>query len=228
MRLRGSTGHRAGSQAGRRAGGRSRGAHAHPGLGRPTGQRARERADRRCRGSAQPRHLDAPGAHAAELRQREHQSVAGESLSAGHHLPRLHGFTAARHVARALGLPGRRAHQRTLRRWRELGPDPQPGDREHHPDSGLQPGVRSQHPGRRALGHDQERFRLSGTRRYRAPAALFGARPGRSSTAVTPTGSATTRPAMRFTSVAGATTRAPTSGRGSANSAFGIATPAWT
>jgi len=45
-------------------------------------------------------------------------------LSARRHLPRVQRFASARHASGDLGVPGRRAHQRAVRRHGELGSDP--------------------------------------------------------------------------------------------------------
>ncbi len=86
------------------------------------------------------------------------------------------GFTASplrRRAARSVGVPGRRAHQRALRRRRQLGPAAAVGDRQHPAHPRLEPAVRPQHAGRRARDLHQER-------RASSPAARSSSRADRS------------------------------------------------
>ena len=107
--------------------------------------------------------------------QRHRQRRAGKPLPARHQFPRLHGVAAARHAARAVGVPGRRAHQRALRRRRQLGLVAAVGDRRHPAHPRLESGVRPQHAGRRARDLHEERRASIRARVPRSRAARSGA-----------------------------------------------------
>ena len=92
-----------------------------------------------------------------------HQRRDRQSISAGHPISRLRCVPRRRHAAGACGLPERRAHQRSLRRHRQLGPDPDRCDQVGHRRD-QQSRVRPERAGRRGQRADEERLQLSGRR----------------------------------------------------------------
>ena len=92
------------------------------------------------------------------LRQRD----AGQSLSAGRELSRLHRVAAAGHAAGPVGLHGRRTAEPAVRRRGELGSDSAHGDRIDDADAGIESAVRTQHARRRAVDSDQGRSQQPG------------------------------------------------------------------
>ena len=103
-----------------------------------------------------------------------------QPISARYQLSRLHRLAAARHPRRAVRVRGRRARERVLRRYGQLGFDTRIRDIHGDAHVRLQPGVRAQHPGRRPVGADQERPRrprhgVGGLWRLLRPARVSGA-----------------------------------------------------
>ncbi len=92
-------------------------------------------------------------------RQRERQRGAGQPVPARRELPRVHGIAAVGCTAGLVGVPGRGARKRSVRRRGELGSDSARRHFHHDPHPGIQPGVRSEHAGRRAVGEHEERPR---------------------------------------------------------------------
>ena len=90
---------------------------------------------------------------------------ARQRVPAGDHFPRLRRFAAARHAARHVGVPGRRARQRGVRRRRELGSAPAARDLVDPAHPRIDAGVRPQYAGRRAGGVHEERRPISGCER---------------------------------------------------------------
>ena len=174
-RVPGSTGrrpgrsrHRAGpGKPGRSAGAAHRRSRGHLDAARPG--HGDTKCPSQCSDTEQPHDRTAAPAEpdrlpGAECRQRDRQCGAGQSLPARRKFPRLHRLAAAGRAAGPVGIPGWRADQRAIRRHRQLGPAAAVGHRQHAAHSRLEPGVRLQHPGRRAGGLYQERQRLSGRR----------------------------------------------------------------
>src|SRR5260221_556319 len=120
---------------------------------RPGGHRRRDRA-------ATP--AQSAGIHEPAAPRRKRQRKPKQPLSARRHLSRVQRFASARHASRDLGVPGRRAHQRAVRRHGELGSDPGLRDLDDQPHSRFEPLVRSEHARRRAVDPDQERRAVSG------------------------------------------------------------------
>ncbi len=108
--------------------------------------------------------------------------------------PRLCRLAAARHAAGHVRVPGRRAHQRGVRRCRQLGPAPAVGDFERAADTRVGAGVRPQHAGRRARDLHEERRAISRWRRSKLPAARSAGARSNSSTAALPSTSMRSRP----------------------------------
>ena len=159
----------------------------------PAGQRHLDDAARRpwpaaepdsgraCRPPTAPRWksrqtLDLANYLNAQLRRRHGERKRGESVPARRLLSRLHGVGAARHARRAFGLRRRRARQRSVRRHRQLGPDPAGGDLEGDADVGLESGVRPQHARRRADGAAPRTATTIPAASSKHPAASFGRR----------------------------------------------------
>ena len=82
--------------------------------------------ERRNRGERRARPLRLPE---PPLQRRLRQRDAGQPVSAGSQLPRLHRVAAARHAAGAVDLHGRRAAEPAVRRRRQLGSDSPHGHR---------------------------------------------------------------------------------------------------
>ena len=127
----------------------------------------RHRAERRARSVGVSRPADE-----RRLPQRgPEQSVPGRR-----ELSRLHRVAAARHAAGPLGLHGRRPPQSAVRRSRELGSDPAPGDRDRDADAGIESAVRPEHARRRDRAADEDRTRAAAARRCRPPTAATSRR----------------------------------------------------
>ena len=144
--------------------------------------RSKSSARRRCQGSARrssrSRPTCRPSARASSTRQRTGgvaeflnlnansvvaQFADRQLLSARRELPRLHRVGAARNAAGPVGVPGWRAHQRSVRRRRQLGPAAEERRRVDAAAARIQSRLRAQHAGRRA--DDQHEGRLSLLRR---------------------------------------------------------------
>ena len=115
---------------------------------------------------------------AAAHSRRHHHRRPGQRLLPGPALSRLRGLAAAGHAAGACRLHERHPHQRSLRRHRQLGLDP---DRRHRPRRHLdqQSGVRPQRARRRDQLPDEGRLHLStvsSSTRRAAPTAASAAR----------------------------------------------------
>ena len=123
--------------------------------------RSGERPGLRQQGARQAATRQPRGIPAEQPDQRHRQRRSGQSVPARHQLPRLHRLAAARRAAGPVGVPGRRAHQRAVRRRRQLGPAAAVGDRQHPAHPRLEPAVRAQHAGRRARDLHQERAPVS-------------------------------------------------------------------
>ena len=167
-------------RAGRRGGrdGRDRD-DAAPRLAAAARSRAGERPDgdrRRDRGAAQP---GSRGLHARRARERQRQPGPAEPAAARPAIPRLPRVAAAGRAARDVGVHRRRPAERTVRRHAELGPDPDGGGAVREPDAGVEPALRAEHAGRRAVAGDEDRLLRSGRRGppagriVRPPAAGF-------------------------------------------------------
>ena len=102
------------------------------------------------------------------LGQRQRQPGPAEPAAARPAVPRLPRVAAAGRAARAVGLPRRRPAERTVRRHAELGPDPDGGDPVRQPDARVEPALRAEHAGRRAVAGDEDRLLRS--RRRGSPA----------------------------------------------------------
>ena len=89
-------------------------------------QRGRREADRAHRLAEHRRRLAAAGA--GHHRQRHDR----KSIYAGHPISRLRCIASRRYPSGTCGLPERDAHQRSVRRHRQLGPDPDRRDQVGH------------------------------------------------------------------------------------------------
>ena len=145
--------------------------------------RAGERPDgdrRRDRRAPQP---GSRGLHARRARQRQRQPGPAEPAAARPAVPRLPRVAAAGRAAGDVGLHRRRPAERTVRRHAELGPDPDGGGPLREPDARVEPALRAEHAGRRAVAGDEDRLLRS--RRRGSPAGRIvrppaaGRRPGR-------------------------------------------------
>ncbi|MDR8895912.1 hypothetical protein FEP69_05290 [Burkholderia multivorans] len=119
--------------------------------------RAVERADRAERGARTPASQHADRLSRQERDERRHRRGTGQPLPAGRQLPRLYRVAGRRHAAGSVGVRRRRAHQRIVRRRRELGHPAAVRDRHAAADSRLEPDLRAQHARWRARDHDEER-----------------------------------------------------------------------
>ena len=118
-----------------------------------------------------------------ERRQRRYQRRAGQSVADRHQLSRLHRLAAARHAAGFVGVHGRRAHQRALRRCRQLGSDSAGRDPDDADHPRLESDFRPEHARRRGRGDDQERPQQSGRQCRRRLRLVGDASPRKSSKA---------------------------------------------
>ena len=89
--------------------------------------------------------------------------VDRQSISARRAVSRFRRVARRRHAAGTCGLPERRAHQRSVRRHRQLGPDPDRCDQVGHRRD-QQSRVRPQRARRRRQRADEGRLQLSGRR----------------------------------------------------------------
>ena len=94
------------------------------------------------------------------IQQREHQSCTEQSAATRLQLSRLHGIPAAGTAARTVRLPEWGAHQRPLRRYRQLGSHSGVGDRQRADAGRGAARVRTEHARRRPVGADEERIPL--------------------------------------------------------------------
>ena len=131
------------------------------------GNRCRQGAGRHQRG----RRRSNPAHRLAEHRRCPATAGAGhpdqrrdrQCVSARHPVSRLRGITCRRHAAGTCGVPERRPHQRSFRRHRQLGPDPDRRDKIGHRRD-QQPRLRPQCAGRSGQRADEEWFQLPGGR----------------------------------------------------------------
>ena len=114
-------------------------------------------------------HATAPdllGRHGAGLARRSARRSDRQSVPARPQLPRLRRLAGDRHAAGPRRVSERRAHQRGVRRHRQLGLHP--GKRHQPDDAGAQQsGLRAQRDRRRAGVRDEERLHLSRRRKRR-------------------------------------------------------------
>ncbi len=143
------------------------------------GNRCRQGAGKRQRGrcGADRAHRLAEhrGRAAATRAGPHHQRHDRQSISAGHPVSRLCRVSGRRHSPGTGGLPERDAHQRSVRRHRQLGLDPDGRDQVGHRRD-QQSRVRPQCAGRGGQRADEEWLQLSG-RRNQHDGRLVRARP---------------------------------------------------
>ena len=135
--------------------------------GRRRGNRCRQGAGKRQRGwrgaDCAHRLAEHRGRVAAARAGPHRQRHDRKSIHAGRAISRFRCISGRRYASGTGGLPERDAHQRSLRRHRQLGPDPDRCDQVGHRRD-QQSGVRSQRAGWRRQRADEERLQLSGRR----------------------------------------------------------------
>ena len=146
-----------------------------PGLGHAARAGSRQRADASARATSIAQRTGGVAEFLEPERQQRRRSTRRPAtVPARRELSRLHGVAAARHAAGAVRLPGRRAHQRSVRRRRQLGPAAEERRRVDAAPAGLESGVRAEHAGRRADDPHEGRLPLRRAPARRVSAGSFG------------------------------------------------------
>ena len=145
---------------------RSRRDRAAAGAGHAGRAGALERAKLRCARPRSPAHRRRRGVPQSQREQRVAQFPDRQFLPARRQLSGLHGIGAARNAAGPVRFPGRRAHQRSVRRRRQLGPAAEERRVVDAALARIEPRVRAQHAGRRADDQHEGRLPLHRRRRF--------------------------------------------------------------